>query len=289
MIRVNVKKTYRSGARPFTIEVDLEIKSNQLVTLFGASGAGKTTLLNMIAGTIQPDEGIIEVAGEKWFDRSARVNLKLQKRKVGMVFQQSALFANMSVIENLKYAASGSDNSRVDEVVDFLDLNDLKDRKPNMLSGGQQQRVALGRAIAQHPELLLLDEPLSALDDETRYSMQEQILAAKDRFNLTIIMVSHDVAEILRMSDLVYLMDNGRIKEHGSKSLLYSNRKLSGKFQCVGTVVEVLQEDFLQILHVLEGNNLIKVVVNDERENFQVGDKVIVAAKGFNPLVKKVS
>ncbi|MCF8216837.1 MAG: ABC transporter ATP-binding protein [Chlorobium sp.] len=186
MIRLTLVKTLSGTTGPFDLSIDLTIGQCSLLSLYGKSGSGKTTLLRMLAGLEKPDSGRIEVNGELWFDSSSGVNLPPQKRQAGMVFQQYALFPSMTVRENLLFAQDRKDPAKVDEMLELTGLSALKNRQPTTLSGGQQQRIALARAILRNPGILLLDEPLSALDLQTRTRLQDEIHAIHRRFGLTL-------------------------------------------------------------------------------------------------------
>ena len=216
MIEVSVKKRLLASKGYMHLDVDIKINSGQLVTLYGPSGAGKTTILRMLCGLAVPDEGTIRVSGETWFDSTSRINTKPQVRNVGIVFQDYALFPNMTVKENLEYALEKNQPPAiVSELLDLMELFSLADQKPAVLSGGQQQRVALARAIVRKPKVLFLDEPMSALDTSLRLKIQDYILKAHRQYNLTTILVSHDIIEVIRLSQHVFLIENGLIVNQG--------------------------------------------------------------------------
>jgi len=193
MIELSVKKRLLSAEGSLELRFETIIEEGEFVALFGESGAGKTTILRMIAGLETPDSGHIIVNGTPWFDSQKRINLPPAKRPIGFVFQDYALFPNMSVKENLRFALQKGDNPAIiDELLDTIALRELADRLPSQLSGGQQQRVAMARALVRRPRLLLLDEPLSALDHAMRHKLQDELAKLHQHFNLTTILVSHD-------------------------------------------------------------------------------------------------
>ena len=217
MIELSVRKRLFSSTGHMQLDVSFNIKRGELVTLYGSSGAGKTTLLRMISGLISPGEGTIRVSGEPWFDSTVGINVKPQARNVGIVFQDYALFPNMTVKGNLMYALEkGQPAIIVDELLELMELSNLQGKKPSVLSGGQQQRVALARAIVRKPKILLLDEPMSALDTNLRLKIQDYILKVHRQYNLTTILVSHDLIEVIRLSNYVYLIENGKIVNEGT-------------------------------------------------------------------------
>jgi molybdate transport system ATP-binding protein len=217
MIEISVQKRLFASKGRMQLNVNFKISPGELVTLYGPSGAGKTTILRMICGLEVPDEGTIRVNGETWYDSTTRISVKPQVRNVGIVFQDYALFPNMTVEENLQYALEKHQSQEiVVELLELMELSNLSDKKPALLSGGQQQRVALARAIVRKPKLLLLDEPMSALDTTLRLKIQDYILKVHKQYNLTTVLVSHDIIEVIRLSQYVYLIENGLIVNEGT-------------------------------------------------------------------------
>ena len=212
MIQASIKKHLHGASGEFELDVDLQIAEGELIALFGPSGVGKTTLLRCLAGLDQPEQGSLIVNGESWLNSAARINLPPQQRRVGYVFQDYALFPNMTVRANLEFALRpGSAKKRVDELLALMDIGELQHRKPDTLSGGQKQRVALARALASAPRLLLLDEPFSALDAQMRSHLQDEVLKLQRDFGITTIIVSHDVGEVYKLASRVLLMDAGQL------------------------------------------------------------------------------
>jgi putative spermidine/putrescine transport system ATP-binding protein len=202
--------------------VDLQIREGELVTLLGPSGCGKSTLLRCIAGLTDMDGGQILL------EQKDIVNLPPRSREIGMVFQSYALFPNLTVSENIQYgmkmrgASKEARRKRSEELLALVDLEDKRDAYPQHLSGGQQQRVALARSLAVQPKVLLLDEPLSALDAKIRKNLRTEIRDIQKRFNMTTIFVTHDQEEALTLSDRVCLMNKGSIVQQGTPEELYT-------------------------------------------------------------------
>lgn len=290
MIAFELHKTLKGSTGDMLLEVNIEIQKGQFVTLYGESGAGKTSVLRMLAGLMHPEKGKIKIGDKTWFDSENKVNLKPRYRKAGFVFQDYALFPNMTVRENLEYALEkGQDKSIVNELIDIIELGDLQNRKPTTLSGGQKQRTALARALVRKPEILMLDEPLSALDREMRVKLQDHIIQVHRQYGLTTILVSHDVSEIFRMTDHIIILEKGKVTRQGTPTEIFTNRNISGKFQFTGEVVSIEKADIVYIISILIGNNLVKVVVDETKANeLKAGDKVFVASKAFNPIVYKI-
>jgi len=215
LIDLHINKKLHTNEGMGSLNVSLKIHEHSLVTIFGKSGAGKTTLLRIIAGLTKPEGGFIRVGEQAWYDSGEKINIKSQLRDIGFVFQDYALFPNMTVKEHLLYASPLKERKYISDLLDVFHLKGLCDRKPGKLSGGQQQRLAVARALARKPRILLLDEPLSALDSDMRLALQEEIILAHKNFNATTLLVSHDVYEVSRLSDYVYVIDNGKISEQG--------------------------------------------------------------------------
>jgi putative spermidine/putrescine transport system ATP-binding protein len=205
--------TKRYGATVALDQVSLEVHPGELVALLGGSGCGKTTLLRVVAGLADPDAGRIRI-GDTDVTRTPT-----RHRPIGMVFQHYALFPNMTVAENVAFpltvrrVARSQISRRVDELLDLVELDGLAGRYPNQLSGGQQQRVALARALAPEPEVLLLDEPLSALDAVIRVSLRDEIRRVQQRVGITTLFVTHDQSEAMALADRVGVMAHGVIEE----------------------------------------------------------------------------
>jgi molybdate transport system ATP-binding protein len=205
------------AAGPFALDVALDIKNGSIVAITGPSGAGKTTLLRLIAGLARPNAGRLSVGGEVWCDTAARLHVPTRRRPLGFVFQDYALFPNMTVRGNVEYALGrNASHAEVDELLGLVALERLQQAYPDRLSGGQKQRLALIRALARRPSLLLLDEPLSALDPAMRRQLQGELKRLHATFGTTTLIVSHDTSEILRLADRVLRLEEGRIVYDGT-------------------------------------------------------------------------
>ncbi len=289
-IELSIKKKLFTASGEFTFKADLNIDRGEIVSFFGPSGVGKTTLLRIIAGLTEADEGFVRVDGQTWFDSATGTNLPPGRRKVGFVFQDYALFPNMSVRENLLFAQPKVDKRHVDELLDIFELTKLQHRRPGFLSGGQNQRVALARALARKPELLLLDEPLSALDNEMRNTLQDEILEIHRLWGITTILVSHDLPEVFKLCNRVITFHNGSVSDDGNPYDIFAKSKISGKLQLVGEVLKVEKEDIVDILTLLIGNSPVKIAVcNNTQESFLPGDSALVISKAFNPIIQKIN
>jgi len=290
MIQASINKRLHGANGEFQLEVNLEIAEGEFVALFGPSGVGKTTLLRCLAGLEQPEQGGLIVNGETWLDTAAGINLLPQQRRVGYMFQDYALFPNMTVRGNLEFALrKGASKKRVEELLALMELGELQHRKPDTLSGGQKQRVALARALASAPRLLLLDEPFSALDAEIRSRLHDEVLRLQRQFGLTAIIVSHDVGEVYKLARRVMVLEAGRIKTQGVPAEVFSAGQTSGKFRFTGEVLTLEAMDVMVSLTVLVGNQIVRVVaMPDEAEALRPGDRVVLVSKAFNPMVFKL-
>ena len=224
-----------------SMEVALGVQSGAILALTGPSGVGKTTLLRIVAGLLRPQAGLIRYGSEVWTDTAGRSFRAPQQRPVGFVFQDYALFPHLTVRQNLTFALDGGqDEAIVDELLRAVELTELAGQKPAQLSGGQQQRVALARALVRRPQVLLLDEPLAALDRDMRYRMQDLLLALHRQYRFTMILVTHDLAEIFRLADRVVRLDEGRIAQEGTPGEVYTHKQeLSQEPLLYGEVLSV--------------------------------------------------
>jgi molybdate transport system ATP-binding protein len=228
MIDFQAKKLLLTSSGRQELDVTFRLEKGQLLTLYGPSGAGKTTILRILSGLTNMISGHISVDGERWQDTQLKINIPTRRRSIGLVFQDFALFPHLSVAENIRYALpKGGDTRLMNELIELMELGTLRDVKPGLLSGGQQQRVALARAIVRRPKLLLLDEPLSALDDDMRHRLQDYIENIRRHYELTTVLVSHHLPEIMRLSDEVIWLDKGKIRQRGTPEMIFSANPLS--------------------------------------------------------------
>ncbi len=290
MIQLSLHKTLHTANGNMLLDIQLKLEPGEFITLYGESGAGKTSTLRILAGLLAADRGKIIVNDTVWLDTDTKINLKPQQRRVGFVFQDYALFTNMTVRKNLEYALErNQDNSIIEELIDMVELGELQHRKPNTLSGGQQQRVALARALVQRPEILLLDEPLSSLDTKMRIKLQDYILKVHRQYKLTTLLVSHDVGEILKLSDTVHVLEKGKITRSGTPAEIFTAHQMSAKFRFTGEVIAIQPEEIVYIVTVLIGTNVVKIIAQQsEIIDLKIGDTVMVASKAFNPVIQKV-
>lgn len=290
MIELNFTKALYTADGIINLKVNKEINKGDFLTLFGKSGSGKTTLLRILAGLETPQSGKIVVDKEIWFDSSKRINLLPQKRNVGFVFQDYALFPNMSVRKNLEFALRNKNEiKKIDQILEIMEIKNLSNMKPELLSGGQKQRVALARTLMTNPKILLLDEPLSALDTTMRLKLQDELKLIHQKFNITSILVSHDISEIFKLSNRVLKINLGEIQKDGTPNELFSNQNISGKFKIVGEILSIKKSDILYILEILSNNEIVKATaVEDEIKDLKIGDKILLSSKAFNPIVNKI-
>ena len=290
MIEIDIIKPLYTADGIINLKVNKKINKGDFLTLFGKSGSGKTTLLRILAGLETPKSGKIVVDGETWFDSSKKINLSPQKRNVGFVFQDYALFPNMSVRKNLEFALKKKNEiKKVDEILEIMEIKNLSNMKPELLSGGQKQRVALARTLMTNPKILLLDEPLSALDTTMRLKLQDELSLIHQKFNITSILVSHDISEVFKLSNRVFKINLGEIEEDGTPNELFSNQNISGKFKIVGEILSIKKSDILYIIEILSNNEVVKATaVEDEIKDLKIGDKILLSSKAFNPIVNKI-
>jgi molybdate transport system ATP-binding protein len=221
MLRVDVAKKLGE----FTLEASFT-SEGRVTGLFGASGAGKTSLINMIAGLVKPDRGTIALDGETLDDTSAGVHIPPYRRRIGYVFQDARLFPHLNVSQNLDYGRRMNrlteDPAQQKRVIELLDIGSLLDRRPGKLSGGERQRVAFGRALLSKPKLLLLDEPLGALDEERKREILPYLVRLRDEAGIPMVYVSHDAAELRQLATQIVMLKGGRITAFGGVKVLTS-------------------------------------------------------------------
>jgi molybdate transport system ATP-binding protein len=291
LIFIDVEKRMLTADGPLNLKVQTSILPGELVALFGQSGAGKTTLLRILAGLVDPDKGILKFGDSVWFDSEKGINVVPQLRNISLMFQDFALFPNMTVEQNLRFAKPKSNEGRVSELLKVFGLTELRNRRPAHLSGGQKQRVALARALARQPQLLLLDEPLSALDADMRNTLQDEIAKAHELLGVTTLMVSHDLNEVFRLATQVLYLEKGKVTRTGTPEDVFLDNSISGKVQITGQIARIDKQDTIYIVTVISGNNqIIKVIAFDnDLENLVIGDRVMVFTKAFNPIICKIT
>ncbi len=284
MINIDIKKELHGSNGKMNLDVNLEIKNGEFLALAGLSGSGKTTLLRILAG-LEEATGTINIDNNFWLND--KFCLPSQKREIGFVFQDYALFPNFSVIDNLLYVKK--DKDLANHLLKITELEELKNRMPQTLSGGQKQRVSLCRALMNRPKLLLMDEPLSALDPQMRTKLQNEILTLHREFNTTTIMVSHDPSEIYRLANRIVVLNHGQIINDGTPKDILLKTKGSQKFSFEGELLDIIKVDVIYIAIVAIGQQLVEVVISHEEvKNLTIGQKVNLATKAFSPTIQGI-
>lgn len=268
-------------------DMSLEIKDKEFITLLGPSGCGKTTTLRIIAGFVEPDNGDV------FFDGTKINGVPAYKRQVNTIFQRYALFPHLNVYENiafglrLKKLKEKEIEQKVHEMLELVNLTGLQRRKIDTLSGGQQQRVAIARAIANNPKVLLLDEPLAALDLKLRKDMQTELKKIQQELGITFIFVTHDQEEALSMSDRVVVMNNGKIQQVGTPQDIYNEPKNAFVADFIGesNIVDgIMQEDYKVIFADKQFDCLDKGFAKNEKVDVVVRPEdvdIVPADKGM--------
>lgn len=267
-------------------DIDFTVNQGEFITLLGPSGCGKTTLLRIIAGLEEPDQGKVFLCGE---DVS---KTEPNKRHVNTVFQNYALFPHMNVKENIGYSLKlkkldkAQITGKVTEALELVQLSGFEKRLPSELSGGQRQRVAIARAIVNHPKVLLLDEPLGALDLQLRRQMQTELKSLQKRLGITFIYITHDQEEAINMSDRIAVMKDGVFQQIGTPAEIYDRPKTSyvaefvGNANIISGVITDLQDGIVKI----EAPGGI-VEANTREVNIEIGRKVTLAVRSENVLI----
>ncbi len=281
MITIDLQKRLHGADGEMQLKVSLTIEEGAFVALAGESGSGKTTLLRILAG-LETAEGTIQAGETTWLSGTKAV--PPQKRRIGFVFQDYALFANMSVEENLLFVRKDRELAR--QLLEMTDLVALRNRLPATLSGGQKQRVALCRAMMNRPQLLLLDEPLSALDPAMRQKLQQEILKLHEMFGTTTIMVSHDPSEIYRLAQRVVVLHRGKVVQDGIPKEILLRTDGSQKLSFEGELLEIYRTDVVFVAVIAIGQQLVEVVIgSEEAKRLKPGQIVRVSTKAFHAVV----
>lgn len=282
MIEIKINKPLHGSNGTMNLDIDLKINKGEFVALSGLSGSGKTTLLRILAG-LENATGTLKIDNEYWLNE--KYSKDSQKRDIGFVFQDYALFPNFTVLQNLLYVKK--DKELAKHLLDMTDMYELKDRYPNSLSGGQKQRVSLCRALMNKPKLLLMDEPLSALDPQMRTKLQNEILTLHKEFNTTTIMVSHDPSEMYRLASRVLVLDYGKIVNDGLPKDILLKTKGSQKFSFEGELLDIIRVDVIDIAIISIGQQLVEIVLTkEESKTLKIGQKVNVSTKAFTPNIQ---
>lgn len=295
-----IKKSFTEGEAVLD-NISLEISKGEFITLLGSSGCGKTTTLRIIAGLEQPD------AGSVWLDGREVTGLEPNQRNVNTVFQNYALFPHMNVAENIGYGLKlkkvpkSEIRKKVSQMLELVQLEGYEKRKPSELSGGQKQRVAIARALVNNPKVLLLDEPLGALDLQLRRAMQIELKHLQKKLGITFIYITHDQEEAINMSDRIAVMKDGRIEQIGTPDEIYNHPKTSYVATFVGNA---------NILHgaaeSIQGENAIVKIGNDKvivkletsqqdtgdtraKQYLAAGEKVTLAVRSENILLQETA
>lgn len=275
MFDIAIQKTYK-GTFPFSIDVQMQLAKGSFVALFGTSGSGKTSVLRMLSGLLKPDSGHISFNNTTWFSSASQLHKPVQERGIGYVFQQTSLFPNMNVEENLMYATTKQDTIYLEEIIQATAIHSLLHKKVSELSGGQQQRVALARTLLSKPSVLLLDEPFSALDYEARMQLIACLKGLHKTYNLTTLLVSHNIAEVTQLADVVYCMSNGVITKSGTPLEVFASNNIE-TIKFPAEIIAIANNS----MQVLLQNKIITIPFT-KRGDFKVGNTIWLTASEFN-------
>ena len=283
----NIKKSFQEGEDVLD-GICLTAKKGEFVTLLGSSGCGKTTTLRIIAGLEQPDSGQVFLNGKDV------TGLEPNRRNVNTVFQNYALFPHMNVADNIGYGLKlkktpkAEISRRVKEMLELVQLTGFEKRKPSELSGGQRQRVAIARALVNNPEVLLLDEPLGALDLQLRRAMQHELKHLQKKLGITFIYITHDQEEAINMSDTIAVMNHGRFEQIGTPDEIYNHPKTSYVATFVGNanilkgVVKELADNNNHQITIITESGEVQVFAASEENMPQPGETVTIAVRSEN-------
>ncbi len=267
--------------------LDLSLDAGEGITiLFGKSGSGKTTILKLISGILTPDEGKVKLNGEICFSSMDEIDLAVHKRQIGFVFQDYALFPHLNVYKNIAFGAKYKDE--IQSFLELFEIEHLKNRYPKDLSGGEKQRVAVIRSLSARPKLMLLDEPLSGVDTPTKQILLDELLKIQKYSKTPFIYVTHDISEVLKIGDYVYVIDEGKIVQQGVPIEVFNNPKSLIIAKLTGTenilmceVVKNIPEDDVTIIK--SGGVELEILYSDLR----VGEKVTIVVRAEDIMVSK--
>lgn len=269
MIHFHCQKSFDG----FKLDLEFKINNGEFIALYGKSGSGKSTILRLLAGFDKPDSGVISSDGVIYYNKD--IFLPPQKRNIGYLFQDYALFPNMSVIQNLLFAKN--DIKFATELLELAELLEFQNAYPQTLSGGQKQRTALARALMRRPKILLLDEPLSALDAKLRIKLQDYLSQIHKKYNMSIILVSHDKHEIYRLANHIYEIDNGKIIQSGTPKELFLSSNLDQNINLLATILEINSQSI-----TCEYANQIYKIPTTNINKFKIGDTITLSTQISN-------
>ena len=288
MLSINLNKIWNN----FELDVSFDIPRGKITALFGPSGAGKSSVLRLISGLEMAEDGFISYGNETWFDKAKGINLYPQQRSVGFVFQDYALFPHMTVEKNVAYGIKEKWRMKeIKELIDIAGLSGFERHYPSQLSGGQKQRVSLIRAIARKPDILLLDEPFSALDWQTRIQLQDDVKNIIKQFNVTTMYVTHDVTEVYKLANNVIVMESGKEVKRGTPEEVFLGKRLSTRVQVTGKVVAIEHDSIMASVTILHVDQFFKTLIDTEELqslNLRIGDDVIVGVKSSDVILFKI-
>lgn len=260
MLNVAISKQFQHAAGQFKLDLQFTLQEGEVLAIHGPSAAGKTTLLRCLAGLTQPDQGRIQFGETLWFDHDTHFSLPVAMRRVGLVFQDYALFPNMTVREQLRYALHKGDAiQRIDHWLEVVGLSAQQHQKPASLSGGQKQRLALIRTLIARPRLLLLDEPLSALDRVNRAQLQQELLTLQRHYALPMLLVTHDLRELYRMAQHVLLLQEGQCVAEGTPAQVFAEQDLQQGLRLSGEILTMQADAEGVELRVLVGEQVMRL------------------------------
>ena len=270
MIEIDIYKILDGSSGEMPLEIKLEIESGSFLAIRGESGSGKSTLLRVLAG-LSEASGRIVVDSEVWLDEG--YSLDIQSRKIGFLFQDYALFENMTILQNLLFV--NRDLTLAKRLLKLCELDKMSHRLPHSLSGGQKQRVALCRAMMRRPKLLLLDEPLSALDMDMRIKLQDEIALIHKEFGTTTLMVSHDFVEIYKLSNRIITLNSGKIIEDTTPQ----NISLKDNLLLDGVVLDIIEQDGKSFYLISVLNQIVKIELGDRK--IEAGERVKLSSNSL--------
>jgi molybdate transport system ATP-binding protein len=275
LVTARIHKELITAEGKGALNVDLTFNHGVITSLYGDSGVGKTMTLRMLAGLDNPDSGVISCGDEVWYSDTGGSGPSAIKRKIGFVFQDYGLFPNMSIEENLRYAAVEDDEALIQYYIETFELSALKDNRPATLSGGQKQRTAIARALVFKPKVLLLDEPFTAQDRKMSTIIGQEVLSYTKDHQCVTVLVTHNIAVNMQLTTYIYSINKGEIIKEGSVHEVFLEDSESKGNGIIGVVAEKVMENNRVTIIVLANDRLLKMH-EAEGEEFHVGEEVFL-------------
>jgi len=268
MIDLHIQKILDGAKQTMNMDINLHINKGEFIVISGDSGSGKTTFLRCLAG-LEQFSGYVKVSNTIWQDKNTI--LKIQKRNIGFVFQEESLFLNMTVLDNLLFVNNNKEFAL--KLLDIVNMTRLQNSMPSNLSGGQKQRISICRALMKKPDILLLDEPFSALDETVKIKLYKELLDFHNKFNLTTIMVSHDINEIYTLCSRHIEIQNAKVKKDENINDFINNKIANNNLEFKAKIIKLVNNEKYKIAIVNINNSFLNIKLHTNK-NYEIGEYI---------------